>query len=153
MLTDEHGMPYQVVLRALAGDDVELQLGAQRARVPIADLTRYWFGDFVLLWHPAVRDPAGLSLGMHGAPVRRLRSQLERWQGLPAAAQSSDRYDAGLVRLVEQFQRAGHLMVDGIAGIETQVALDAALAAPGSPLLQARARPRGDTTTALTQGG
>src|SRR6185437_13864446 len=58
MLTDEHGTPYQVVLRALAGDDVELQLGAQRARVPIADLTRYWFGDFVLLWHPSVRDAA-----------------------------------------------------------------------------------------------
>jgi general secretion pathway protein A len=152
MLTDERGTPYQVVLRALAGDDVELQLGAQRARVPIADLTRYWFGDFVLLWHPTVRDPSGLSLGMQGPPVRQLRSQLERWSGLPAAAQSDDRYDAGLVRLVEQFQRAGHLMVDGIAGIETQVALDAALAPPGSPLLQAGNQPRGDTTTALTQG-
>src|SRR6185312_7749950 len=112
MLTDEHGTPYQVVLRALAGDDVELQLGAQRARVPIADLTRYWFGDFVLLWHPSVRDAGGLSLGMHGAPVRRLRSQLEQWRGVPPAAQVSDRYDAGLMRLVEQFQRANHLTVD-----------------------------------------
>ncbi|HTT06364.1 MAG TPA: AAA family ATPase [Steroidobacteraceae bacterium] len=153
MLTDERGTPYQVVLRSLSGDDVELQLGAQRARVSIADLTRYWFGDFLLLWHPAVRDAAGLALGMHGAPVQRLRSQLERWRGLAAAAQSSDRYDASLMQLVEQFQRASHLAVDGVAGIETQVALDAALAAPDSPLLQARNQPRGDTTTALTQGG
>ncbi|HEY7929846.1 MAG TPA: AAA family ATPase [Steroidobacteraceae bacterium] len=153
MLTDEHGTPYQVVLRSLSGDDVELQFGSQRARVSIADLTRYWFGDFLLLWHPAVRDAAGLALGMHGPPVRRLRSQLERWRGLPAAAQSSDRYDATLMQLVEQFQRASHLAVDGVAGVETQVALDAALAAPDSPLLQARNQPRGDTTTALTQGG
>ncbi len=140
------------MLRGLNGDDVELQLGTQRARVGIADLTRYWFGDFVLLWHPGVRDAAGLLLGMQGAPVRRLRGQLERWRGLPVRTAGGDRYDADHVRLVEQFQRANRLTVDGIAGIETQVALDAALATPGSPLLQARIQPRGDTTPALTQG-
>jgi peptidoglycan hydrolase-like protein with peptidoglycan-binding domain len=43
------------------------------------------------------------------------------------------------VQLVEQFQRANRLTVDGIAGIETQVALDAVLSAPDSPLLQPRA--------------
>ena len=42
------------------------------------------------------------------------------------------------MKLVEQFQRANRLSVDGIAGIETQVALDAVLAAPDSPLLQQR---------------
>jgi general secretion pathway protein A len=152
MLTDANGTPYQVVLRALAGDDVELQVGAQRARIPIADLSRYWFGDFVLLWHPAMRDPAGLAVGMHGPPVQRLRAALERWSGLPAGGEPSDRYDEGLVRLVEQFQRANRLTVDGIAGIETQVALDAALAAPGTPLLQARNQSSADTTTALAQG-
>ena len=47
------------------------------------------------------------------------------------------------MQLVEQFQRANRLTVDGIAGIETQVALDAALAAPDSPLLQPRCGPTG----------
>ncbi len=47
---------------------------------------------------------------------------------------------ASLTQLVEQFQRANRLAVDGIAGIETQVALDAALAAPDSPLLRAAHR-------------
>ena len=152
MLTDDRGAVSQVVLRTLNGDSVELQVGAQRARVPIADLTRYWFGDFVLLWRPAIRDAGGLALGMQGPPVIRLRSQLERWRGVPVAEPDSDRYDASLVRLVEQFQRANRLTVDGIAGLETQIALDAALAAPGSPLLQARNQTRGETT-ALTQGG
>jgi hypothetical protein len=41
------------------------------------------------------------------------------------------------VHEVETFQRAHHLVVDGIAGIETQMLLDAALPAPGSPLLSA----------------
>jgi peptidoglycan hydrolase-like protein with peptidoglycan-binding domain len=52
------------------------------------------------------------------------------------------------VQLVEQFQRANRLTVDGIAGIETQVALDAALAPPDSPLLQ-----RPATRQASTRGG
>jgi peptidoglycan hydrolase-like protein with peptidoglycan-binding domain len=81
---------------------------------------------------------------MRGASVRRLRHQLERWRGLPGdsaddGTRDSDTYDKSLVELVEQFQQATRLAVDGIAGMDTQVALDAALAAPGSPLLQARA--------------
>jgi peptidoglycan hydrolase-like protein with peptidoglycan-binding domain len=42
---------------------------------------------------------------------------------------------------VEQFQRASRLTVDGIAGIETQVALDAALATPDTPLLEQHTAP------------
>jgi peptidoglycan hydrolase-like protein with peptidoglycan-binding domain len=42
------------------------------------------------------------------------------------------------LRLVEDFQRSKHLAVDGVAGTETQVALDSALAAPDSPVLQPR---------------
>ena len=36
---------------------------------------------------------------------------------------------------VQNFQREHRLTVDGIAGLETQVVLDTALADPGSPLL------------------
>jgi peptidoglycan hydrolase-like protein with peptidoglycan-binding domain len=46
------------------------------------------------------------------------------------------------MQLVEQFQRAHRLTVDGVAGIETQVALDAALAGPDSPLLEPRSAPQ-----------
>jgi peptidoglycan hydrolase-like protein with peptidoglycan-binding domain len=51
------------------------------------------------------------------------------------------------MQLVEQFQRANRLTVDGVAGIETQVALDAALAGPDSPRLETR------VATASTRGG
>ena len=36
---------------------------------------------------------------------------------------------------VQNFQREHRLNVDGIAGLQTQVVLDTALAEPGSPLL------------------
>jgi general secretion pathway protein A len=153
MLADDAGTPYQVVLRGLEGDNVQLQIGPHTTTVSVAELTRYWFGDFVLLWHPSSRDAAGLRLGMHGPAVRRLRIELERWSGRPAQPTDSDQYDQSLLQLVEQFQRANRLTVDGIAGIETQVALDAALAAPGSPLLQARLQSRNEVPMPLVTRG
>ena len=141
MLSDDGGTAYQVVLRGLHEDTAQLQIGAQTATVGVAELARYWFGDFVLLWRPGTRDVRDLSAGMHGALVRHLREQLVRWRGPDGSLAGSDAYDGDLMQAVEQFQRASRLTVDGVAGIETQVALDAALAAPDSPLLEPHAAP------------
>jgi len=140
MLSDEGGTPYQVVLRGLHQDTAQLQIGTQSVSVGIAELSRYWFGDFVLLWRPATRDVRDLSEGMHGALVRHLREQLGRWR-TDSGLGNGDAYDGNLTEAVEQFQRANRLTVDGVAGIETQVALDAALAAPDSPLLDPHTTP------------
>ena len=146
MLNDDSGVAYQVVLRELHDDTARLLIGTQTATVGIAELSRYWFGDFVLVWRPGTRDVRDLSQGMHGALVRRLREQLGRWRGADSNPTNSDAFDGDLMQLVEQFQRANRLTVDGVAGIETQVALDAALAGPDSPRLESRA------ATASTRG-
>jgi general secretion pathway protein A len=138
MLTDDSGNAYQVVLRQLADATAQLQLGDQTVTVNLVELTRYWYGDFVLLWHPASRDVRDLTAGMRGSLVRQLRTSLVHWSGANGGDPASDEYDASLVQMVEQFQRANRLQVDGIAGIETQIALDSALATPDTPLLQAR---------------
>jgi general secretion pathway protein A len=144
LLSDDTGMSYPVVLQGLRDDVAQLQLG-EPVSVGIAELTRYWFGDFILLWRPPAKDVRDLSAGMRGAQVQRLRSQLERWQGSADGASTDDEFDGDLVKMVEQFQRANRLTVDGIAGIDTQVALDAALAAPDSPLLQSTAAQQAST--------
>jgi general secretion pathway protein A len=145
MLSDDAGTASQVVLRALRDDTAQLQIGTQSATISIAELTRFWFGDFVLLWRPSGKDVRDLSAGMRGPPVRQLREQLNRWSGAGSNASTSDAYDGSLVQLVEQFQRANRLAVDGIAGIETQIALDAVLAGPDSPLLQPRSAQQAST--------
>lgn len=137
MLNDDSGTAYQVVLRQLGESTAQLQLGDQTVTVNLAELTRYWFGDFVLLWHPVSRDVRDLSAGMRGSQVRQLRSLLNHWSGT-ASSTPNDEFDDSLVQMVQQFQRANRLQVDGIAGIETQIALDSALATPDSPLLQVR---------------
>ena len=138
MLGDSSAGSYQVVLTGIGNDSVQLQIGARSARIAVADLSLYWYGDCVLLWHPATPPVLELRPGMRGPAVRSLRAQLLQASGAQAAtAAPSTLFDAELSRLVEDFQRAHHLTVDGIAGMETQLILDGVTATPGSPILQA----------------
>jgi general secretion pathway protein A len=137
MLGSSSATTQQAVLTGIGADSVQLQVGARSLRVPIAELSRYWYGDCVLLWHPATPPVAELRPGMRGPAVRALRTQLLQATGAaPETAATSTLFDAALSRLVEDFQRAHHLTVDGVAGLETQLILDGVVAAPGSPILQ-----------------
>jgi general secretion pathway protein A len=136
MLTDAAGAAHQVVLTGLDDEHAELRFGETTAVVGIADLARYWFGDFVLLWRPAGAVVKDLGAGARGPAVRALRAQLAQWAGQAENARGSAVFDAGLTQQVEEFQRRHHLPVDGVAGPETQVVLDAEIAAPESPLLR-----------------
>jgi general secretion pathway protein A len=135
MLTDDADGAHQVVLSGLDDVHANVKIGADPHLVSIGDLSRYWFGDFILLWRPGTRDPKPLSLGMHGVEIRQLRQQLARLTGKPAPANSSDVYDGELSQLVRDFQRAHRLNVDGVAGVQTLVVLNSALAKPDSPQL------------------
>jgi len=74
--------------------------------------------------------------------VRWLRRSLNALRGAASDPERGDVYDEQLANEVQTFQREHRLNVDGIAGLQTQVALDTALADPGSPLLLPNA-PRG----------
>jgi general secretion pathway protein A len=80
---------------------------------------------------------------MRGNDVRWLRNSLEKVRGDEPTPNAGDVYDAQLVRLVEDFQRTHRLSVDGIAGVQTQIALDTALRDPATPFLQAARAPEG----------
>ncbi len=138
-LIDANGAAHQVVLSGIDGDRARLLIGAAEARVPIAELADFWFGEFLVLWRPQSGELRPLRAGMRGNDVRWLRQGLEQLNGLPASDAAQDYFDADLERLVEDFQRSRRLAVDGIAGVQTQLVLDAALGAPGTPTLEAGA--------------
>jgi general secretion pathway protein A len=137
---DGAGRTHQVVLAALNDERAIVSLGGAPRTVRIGELSRLWFGEFVLLWRPGVADVQPLSPGMRGAEVQKLRARLLRLGGAAAGADApgSNLYDAELAKMVSMFQREHRLTVDGIAGIQTLVVLDSALAQPGSPLLDDR---------------
>jgi len=135
MLTDAAGGSHEVVLTGLDGERASIDLGKATHQVGDGELSTCWMGDYVMLWRPAASPVHTLSTGMSGAGVLWLRRSLEKLAGTADPGPASDEYDAHLTGLVRQFQRNHRLTVDGIAGIQTQVALAGAVASPGSPLL------------------
>jgi len=141
-LTDDHGQRHRVVLSALDDQFATLNLGEHNERVPIDELSRDWFGEFTVVWKPKTARARLLSVGMRGDEVRWLRRSLNALRGAASDPEHGDVYDEELAIAVQNFQREHRLNVDGIAGVQTQVVLDTALAEPGSPLLLPNA-PRG----------
>jgi general secretion pathway protein A len=138
-LTDDLGSPHQVVLVGLGDEAATIDLGGATREVPITTISRYWFGDFLLLWRPPLAVAKSLVPGMRGAEVKWLRENLRVAQGLPDAAAGSDVYDEDLVRLVQDFQRQHRLNADGVAGVQTQIVLDTVVNPAGSPTLEGEA--------------
>ena len=136
LLNGSGGASHQVVLTGLGDEQARIELAGAHS-IGIGELSRYWLGDFVLLWRPAHSPVQALSAGMRSAEVRWLRQRLQRLRGLPGDAPVSDLFDAELTGLVREFQRQHQLVVDGIAGRQTQMALASAIAEPNSPLLSA----------------
>jgi general secretion pathway protein A len=134
LLHDAAGATHQVVLTALDDEQARLDLGGRQS-VSLGELSRYWLGDFVMLWRPASSPVKALSSGMRGAPVRWLRQSLQHLHGMQGDAAVSDVFDAELAGEVREFQRLHQLTVDGIAGVQTQIALAGAVAGADAPLL------------------
>jgi general secretion pathway protein A len=134
-LEDKRGVRHRVVLSGLDDAFATLDLGESHQRVALEDLSRDWFGDFTVVWKPKTTHTRSLSLGMQGDEVRWLRRSLNALRGGASDPEHADVYDEQLAAAVQNFQREHRLNVDGIAGLQTQVVLDTALAEPGSPLL------------------
>ncbi|TLZ01340.1 MAG: hypothetical protein E6K33_06820 [Gammaproteobacteria bacterium] len=138
LLNDGAGASHEVVLTALDDEQGRIELGGPRT-VRLGELSRYWLGDFIMLWRPASSPVKALSAGMRGAEVRWLRRSLQRLHGVSADAPASEVFDAELTGWVRDFQSQHQLAVDGIAGVRTQIALASALGGSDTPLLTAAA--------------
>ena len=135
LVNDDDGASHQVVLTHLDDEHARIELGGTTHDVGIGELSRYWFGDFVMLWRPGTSQVKSLSPGMHGADVRWLRESLQHVRGEHSDGPVSDVFDTDLANLVREFQRQHRLTVDGIAGVQTQIALASAVAGSDAPLL------------------
>ena len=135
LVNDDGGGSHQIVLTHLDDEHARIELGGATHEVKIGELLRYWVGDYVMLWRPGTSQVKALSPGMHGADVRWLRESLQHVRGEHSDGPVSDVFDTELGDLVRDFQRQHRLTVDGIAGVQTQIALASAVAGTDAPLL------------------
>jgi general secretion pathway protein A len=103
----------------------------------LSSLSKFWLGDYLLLWRPQAAGQRALAVGMRGDEVRWLRRSLDRLQNLSPVVDDlpNDYYDEALAKRVATFQREHRLTVDGIAGVQTQIVLDSAVDASNAPRL------------------
>ena len=134
-LTDDNGSQYQIVVSSLQTDTATLAVGNQTYDVALNELSRYWYGDQLMLWKPNTSVGDDLAPGTAGPGVRWLRDSLARIQGDYGGTVISEFYDAGLEERVREYQRQRRLTVDGIVGAQTQIAINTDLASPDTPLL------------------
>ena len=136
-LVGEGGEQYQVVLRHMDADTASLAFGSRTIRTSLTDLSRYWYGDSLMLWRPGALQGDDLAPGMEGEGVRWLRASLARIGGDSGSVPDSGAafFDSELEARVRDYQRQRRLSVDGIAGAQTQIAINTDLDIPGTPSL------------------
>lgn len=126
-LQDELGVSHQVVLTSIGRDDAMLSVGGESYRVPISDLSRYWFGEYLLLWRPQVSEPKDYYQGMSDPAITWIRRSLATIQGTPVDPMTSDYFDEELAARVRDYQIERRLTVDGKVGQQTQIVMNSDL--------------------------
>jgi general secretion pathway protein A len=135
-LTDSRGNVHRAVLTAINGANADLSLGGVSVSHPIAVISERWFGQYQFIWKPPNGISGQLRLGSREKNVVWLRESLvaidERYRAEPM---DSPDFDAGLENSVREFQRDHRLVVDGLAGRQTQIIINSLLAPANVPRL------------------
>ena len=125
-----------MVLEALQGDRAQLSIAGVSVTHLFLDVTDMWFGDYILLWKPPNGESLPLGRGSRGDNVVWLRRSLaaidDRYRAEPI---DSNLYDEELERRVIDFQRDHRLVVDGLAGQQTQIIINSLLGSDDTPRL------------------
>lgn len=126
-LQDELGASHQVVLTSLGSEDAILHVGDEDYRVRISELSRYWFGEYLLLWRPQIDDVKAYYPGMTDPAVTWIRRSLATIQGEPVDPMNSAYFDESLEARVRSYQIERRLTVDGTVGQQTLIAMNSDL--------------------------
>jgi general secretion pathway protein A len=135
-LVTADGGEQPAAVAGLAYDHARIVAGGATFELPLAELSFYWYGDYLMLWRPGAAPARDLAPGTDDEGVLWLRRTLAALAGEAVVNESSTRYDAALERRVRAYQRDHQLTVDGIVGARTQIAMTAELGEPGTPSLE-----------------
>ena len=134
-LIGSDGEQHQIVVKSLEEETVDIAIGNQTLNVKLVDLSRYWYGDYLLLWRPGTLLGNDLIPGMEDVGVRWLKESLAIITGNNDTNSPPGFYGTSLEGYVRDYQREKRLTVDGIVGVQTQIVINTDLQIPNIPLL------------------
>jgi len=130
---------YHVLVRRMDSQSVTLDFGGQQYQLPVGEVDRYWFGDYLLLWRPPSLVSTTIAHNSRGVDVLWLRQVLQQVAGgADGTDVSNPEFDSRLRDRVMDFQRNHSLTADGIVGVETLIRLNTLLSGNDVPLLSPR---------------
>ncbi len=137
-LTDNSGASHQATLVALNTDSALLSFGGTRMTFSIDAISKFWFGQFMLIWRPPNGSDEAISPGMQNENVRWLRQSLAAIDtNYKPQTTTPDFFGEELQQQLTRFQRQNRLDADGVAGQKTQIIINSMLALDGTPTLSA----------------
>lgn len=136
-LINKAGKRKQVVVLAMYGKQVSLNIGGRVVTIPIDAVDPFWYGNYLLLWRPPPTGSILLKEGLISADVGWLRDQLDKLDGksITETGKKKLEFDPNLKWRVMEFQRIRGLIVDGVVGRETMIDLSTAVNDRSTPLL------------------
>jgi len=134
-LIGSDGEQYQIVVKSLEEETAAIAISGETLNVSLVDLSRYWYGDYLILWRPGTQLGNDFMPGMEDVGVRWLKESLAIITGNSDTSAPLEFYGASLESYVRDYQREKRLTVDGIVGVQTQIVINTDLQVPNTPLL------------------
>jgi len=129
-LWDADSKLYYATLTGMDGERITLNIAGTEYAFELRELSRNWFGAYVLLWKMPPDYTGTMKEGDRHPSVAWIRQQLDTL-GLPAPIDTeASRFDAGLHEAVLTFQQREGLLADGIVGPQTWIRLSQRLNVP-----------------------
>ncbi|HEU4665225.1 MAG TPA: AAA family ATPase [Dokdonella sp.] len=116
--------PAHALLQGVGRQHVRLDLAGARYELARESLSKFWNGDFVVLWQLPADIPATLERGASGSGVAWAIERMKTFDGGAGAATPAT-FDAAFEDRVRKLQQAYGIKADGIIGPETLFALSA----------------------------
>jgi general secretion pathway protein A len=119
---DRLGFRSHVLLRALDEEQAVLLSPDGEVRLPLAELDSAWTGELLLIW-PRPTEERRIDRASRGKDVVWLRKRLAALAGRTLSEPISGFFDHALEESLRAYQTSAWLEADGVAGVQTLIAL------------------------------
>lgn len=119
---DRLGFRSHVLLRVLDEEQAVLLSPDGEVRLPLAELDSAWTGELLLIW-PRPTEERRIDRASRGKDVVWLRKRLAALAGRTLSEPISGFFDPALEESLRAYQTSAGLEADGVAGVQTLIAL------------------------------